>query len=247
MDNFNLRKYLVENKLTSQSKLISEYSWEEWTQVIKKKIPSDGSEEDAINKVIDDLISTAKNLQDEQHPDYSDYVGKDDLRALYKALTDYLRVEYKKNGEKEKLSIAKDIFFNQIKPNFTGGGGEGSRKSDWLIGKSAPDDSWKGFLKRHPEVKDKNLAGEVYSIMQEQNGFDDFTDEEIVSFMKAAATWTDAEDVADYFDEPASDLGRLIASYYQEESGYKNKPEQWDNYLDRLFHQTERQGDDIDD
>ena len=246
MKNFDLRKFLVENKLTSQSKLISEYSWEEWTQVIKKRIPSDGSEEDVINKVIDDLISTAKNLQDEEHPDYSDYASNDNMRALYKALADYLRVEYKKNGEKEKLSIAKDIFFKQIKPNFTGGG-EGSRSSDWSIGKSAPDDSWKGFLKRHPEVKDKNLAGEVYSIMQEQNAFEDFTDEEIVSFMKAAATWTDAEDVADYFDEPASDLGKLIASYYQEESGYEDYDDQWDNYLDYLFPQTERSGDDTDD
>ena len=103
------------------------------------------------------------------------------------------------------------------------------------------------FLKKFPEVKDNNLAGEVYSIMQEQGSFDDYDDEEIVSFMKAAATWTDAEDVADYFDEPASDLGRLIASYYQEESGYEDYDDQWDNYLDYLFDQTEREGDDIDD
>ena len=73
--------------------------------------------------------------------------------------------------------------------------------------------------------------------------FDDYEDEGIVSFMNSASTWTDAEDVANYFDEPASDLGRLIASYYQEESGYKNKPDQWDNYLDNLFHQTEREGE----
>ena len=65
--------------------------------------------------------------------------------------------------------------------------------------------------------------------------------------MKAAATWEDAEDVSDYFDEPASDLGRLIASYYQEESGYEDYDDQWDNYLDYLFDQTEREGDDIDD
>ena len=102
-------------------------------------------------------------------------------------------------------------------------------------------------MKKFPEVKDENLAGEVYRIMQEQNGFDDYDDEQIVSFMKAAATWEDAEDVADYFDEPASDLGRLIASYYQEESGYEDYDDQWDNYLDYLFDQTERQGDDIDD
>ena len=65
--------------------------------------------------------------------------------------------------------------------------------------------------------------------------------------MKAAATWEDAEDVADYFDEPASDLGRLIASYYQEESGYEGRDDKWDNYLDKLFHQTDREGEDIDD
>ena len=105
--------------------------------------------------------------------------------------------------------------------------------------------SWEDFQIKFPQVKDDNLADEVYSIMQQQNGFDsmDYDDEDIISFMNAASTWTDAEDVADYFDEPASDLGRLIASYYQEESGYKNKPDQWDNYLDNLFHQTEREGE----
>ena len=103
------------------------------------------------------------------------------------------------------------------------------------------------FLKKFPEVKDENLAGEVYSIMQEQNGFDDFDDEQIVSFMKAAATWEDAEDVADHFDEPASDIGKLIAGYYQEESGYEGFDDKWDNYLDYLFPQTERRGEDIDD
>ena len=112
---------------------------------------------------------------------------------------------------------------------------------------NSSDISWEDFQIKFPEVKDENLAGEVYSIMQEQNGFDDFEDEEIVSFMKAAATWEDAEDVSDYFDEPASDLGRLIASYYQEESGYEDYDDQWDNYLDYLFDQTEREGDDIDD
>ena len=111
---------------------------------------------------------------------------------------------------------------------------------------NSADLSWEDFQKKFPKVKDNNLAGEVYSIMQQQNGFDDYEDEDIISFMNSASTWTDAEDVANYFDEPASDLGRLIASYYQEESGYENKPDQWDNYLDRLFHQTERQGDDID-
>jgi hypothetical protein len=112
---------------------------------------------------------------------------------------------------------------------------------------NSSDLSWEDFLKKFPEVKDDNLAGEVYSIMQEQNGFDDYDDEQIVSFMKEAATWEDAEDVADYFDEPASDIGKLIAGYYQEESGYEDYDDKWDNYLDHLFPQTEREGDDIDD
>ena len=112
---------------------------------------------------------------------------------------------------------------------------------------NSSDLSWEDFQIKFPEVKDDNLAGEVYSIMQEQNGFDDYEDEEIVSFMKAAATWKDAEDVADYFDEPASDIGKLIAGYYQEESGYEGFDDKWDNYLDYLFPQTERLGDDIDD
>ena len=117
-----------------------------------------------------------------------------------------------------------------------------------LISEEAIADlSWEDFQKKFPEVKDDNLAGEVYSIMQQQNGFDDYEDEEIVSFMKAAATWEDAEDVADYFDEPASDIGKLIAGYYQEESGYEGFDDKWDNYLDYLFPQTERRGDDIDD
>ena len=117
-----------------------------------------------------------------------------------------------------------------------------------LISEEAIADlSWEDFQKKFPEVKDENLAGEVYRIMQEQDGFDSFFDEEIVDFMKEAATWEDAEDVADYFDEPASDLGRLIASYYQEESGYEDRDDQFINYLDNLFSQTERQGEDIDD
>ena len=109
--------------------------------------------------------------------------------------------------------------------------------------------SWVDFQIKFPQVKDDNLADEVYSIMQQQDAFNsmDYDDKDIISFMNAASTWTDAEDVADYFDEPASDLGRLIASYYQEESGYKNKPDQWDNYLDNLFHETEREGKNIDD
>ena len=118
-----------------------------------------------------------------------------------------------------------------------------------LLKENSANLSWENFMKKFPEVKDDNLAGEVYSIMQQQNGFDpmDYDDEDIVDFMNDAATWEDAEDVADYFDEPASDIGRLIASYYQEESGYEDYDDQWDNYLDYLFDQTERQGDDIDD
>ena len=76
---------------------------------------------------------------------------------------------------------------------------------------------------------------------------DDYDDEEIVGFINSASTWTDADDVANYFDEPASDIGKLIASYYQEESGYEGFDDKWDNYLDYLFPQTERGGDDIDD
>ena len=65
-------------------------------------------------------------------------------------------------------------------------------------------------------------------------------DEDVIEFMNAASTWTEAEDVADYFDEPASDIGKLIAGYYQEESGYEDYDDKWDNYLDYLFPQTER-------
>ena len=111
----------------------------------------------------------------------------------------------------------------------------------------AIDLSWEEFQEKFPQVKDDNLAGEVYSIMQDQGDFDGKDDEDVVEFMNAASTWTEAEDVADYFDEPASDIGRLIASYYQEESGYEDYDDQWDNYLDYLFDQTEREGDDIDD
>ena len=111
----------------------------------------------------------------------------------------------------------------------------------------AIDLSWEEFQEKFPQVKDDNLAGEVYSIMQDQGDFDGKDDEDVVEFMNAASTWTEAEDVADYFDEPASDIGRLIASYYQEESGYEDYDDKWDNYLDYLFDQTEREGDDIDD
>ena len=111
----------------------------------------------------------------------------------------------------------------------------------------AIDLSWEEFQEKFPQVKDENLAGEVYDIMQDQGSFDDMDDEDVIEFMNASSTWTEAEDVADYFDEPASDIGRLIASYYQEESGYKDYDDKWDNYLDYLFDQTEREGDDIDD
>jgi len=111
----------------------------------------------------------------------------------------------------------------------------------------AIDLSWEEFQEKFPQVKDENLAGEVYDIMQDQGSFDNMDDEDVIEFMNASSTWTEAEDVADYFDEPASDIGRLIASYYQEESGYKDYDDKWDNYLDYLFPQTEREGDDIDD
>ena len=182
MDNFNLRKFLVENKLTEQSKLISEISWSEIEKTMK--FP-EGTE------FFDGNFGQK----------YARYPGETELKRISGPTDD-----------------------------------ENSSDLDF-------DD----FLKKFPEVKDENLAGEVYSIMQEQNGFDDYDDEQIVSFMKAAATWEDAEDVSDHFDEPASDLGRLIASYYQEESGYEDYDDQWDNYSDYLFDQTEREGNDIDD
>lgn len=181
MDNFNLRKFLVENKLTEQSKLISEITWSEIEKTME--FP-EGTE----------FFSGNFGQKFAKYPD----------------------------GKWKRISGPTDD-------------------------ENSSDISWEDFQIKFPEVKDENLAGEVYSIMQEQNGFDDFEDEEIVSFMKAAATWEDAEDVSDYFDEPASDLGRLIASYYQEESGYEDYDDQWDNYLDYLFDQTEREGDDIDD
>ena len=111
----------------------------------------------------------------------------------------------------------------------------------------AIDLSWEEFQEKFPQVKDENLAGEVYDIMQDQGSFDDMDDEDVIEFMNAASTWTEAEDVADYFDEPASDIGKLIAGYYQTESGYEDYDDKWYNYLDYLFPQTEREGDDIDD
>ena len=184
MDNFDLRKYLAEYKLTNQSKLISEEFL---------FINSDG-----------------------------DKVYKDE-KGLY-----YI--------EKNPFNPGEKLYYDPDYPP--------TKMSDKKVKKSG-DLSWEDFQKKFPEVKDENLAGQVYRIMQEQDAFDSmgFDDEDLVSFMKAAATWEDAEDVADYFDEPASDLGRLIASYYQEESGYENKPDQWDNYLDDLFGQTEREGE----
>ena len=118
-----------------------------------------------------------------------------------------------------------------------------------LLKENSANLSWENFKKKFPEVKDDNLAGEVYSIMQQQNAFDpfDYDDEDIVDFMNDASTWEDAEDVSDYFNESASDIGKLIASYYQEESGYEGYDDKWDNYLDYLFPRTERRGDNIDD
>ena len=203
MDNFDLRKYLVENKLTTQSKLISE----EFLFV-----NTDGKM----------VYKDEKGLYSfKRESDPQSFEGGTGEKFYYDPDNPPTRMS-KKDFQKRFVSYEDDV--------------ENSSDLDF-------DD----FMKKFPEVKDENLAGEVYSTMQEQNGFDDFDDEEIVGFMKAAATWEDAEDVADYFDEPASDLGRLIASYYQEESGYEDYDDQWDNYLDYLFDQTERQGDDIDD
>ena len=181
MDNFDLRKYLAENKLTEQSKLISEITWSEIEKTME--FP-EGTE----------FFSGNFGQKFAKYPD----------------------------GKWKRISGPTDD-------------------------ENSSDISWEDFQIKFPEVKDENLAGEVYSIMQEQNGFDDYDDEEIVSFMNSASTWTDADDVANYFDEPASDIGKLIASYYQEESGYEGFDDKWDNYLDYLFPQTERGGDDIDD
>ena len=186
MDNFDLRKFLVENKLTEQSKLISEDKFKSWSEIERTMKFPEGTEFYAGNF----------GQKWAQYPD----------------------------GKEVRLS--------------------GPRGSD---DENSSDLDFDDFMKKFPEVKDENLAGEVYSIMQEQNGFDDYDDEQIVSFMKAAATWEDAEDVANYFDEPASDIGKLIAGYYQEESGYEGFDDKWDNYLDYLFPQTERRGEDIDD
>ena len=203
MDNFNLRKFLVENKLTTQSKLISE----EFLFV-----NTDGKM----------VYKDEKGLYSfKRESDPQSFEGGTGEKFYYdpdNPPTEMSRKEFEKryiSQEDEK--------------------------------ENSSDLSWEDFQIKFPEVKDDNLAGEVYSIMQEQDGFDNYDDEEIVGFMNAAATWDDAEDVADYFDEPASDLGRLIASYYQEESGYEDYDDQWDNYLDYLFDQTEREGDDIDD
>ena len=203
MDNFNLRKYLVENKLTTQSKLISE----EFLFV-----NTDGKM----------VYKDEKGLYSfKRESDPQSFEGGTGEKFYY-------------DPDNPPTRMSRKDFMKR----FVSYEDEEENSSDL---------SWEDFQIKFPEVKDENLAGEVYSIMQEQNGFDDYDDEEIVSFMNAASTWTDAEDVADYFDEPASDLGRLIASYYQEESGYEDYDDQWDNYLDYLFDQTEREGDDIDD
>ena len=186
MDNFDLRIFLVENKLTEQSKLISEDEYKTWSEIERTMKFPEGTE----------FYSGNYGQKWAQYPD----------------------------GREVRLS--------------------GPKSYD---DENSSDLSWEDFQIKFPEVKDDNLAGEVYSIMQEQNGFDDYDDEEIVSFMNSASTWTDADDVANYFDEPASDIGKLIASYYQEESGYEGFDDKWDNYLDYLFPQTERSGDDIDD
>ena len=182
MKPFNIKKFLVENKLTALSKLISEISWSEIEKTMK-------------------------------FPEGTEFFNGNFGQKF---------VRYPGETELKRISGPTDD-------------------------ENSSDLSWEDFQKKFPKVKDNNLAGEVYSIMQQQNGFDDYEDEGIVSFMNSASTWTDADDVANYFDEPGSDLGKLIASYYQEESGYEGFDDKWDNYLDYLFPQTERRGDDIDD
>ena len=39
MDNFDLKKYLVENKLTTQSKLISEVEFKRWSEINTDEFP----------------------------------------------------------------------------------------------------------------------------------------------------------------------------------------------------------------
>ena len=182
MKDFNIKKFLVENKLTALSKLISEISWSEIEKTMK-------------------------------FPEGTEFFNGNFGQKF---------VRYPGETELKRISGPTDD-------------------------ENSGDLSWEDFQKKFPKVKDNNLAGEVYSIMQQQNGFDDYEDEDIVSFMNSASTWENAEDVSDYFNEPASDLGKLIASYYQEESGYEGFDDKWDNYLDYLFPQTERRGDDIDD
>ena len=203
MDNFDLRKYLVENKLTNQSKLISEEFL---------FINTDGGK---VYKDEKGLYS----FKDESDP--NSFEGGTGEKFYWDPNYPPTRMS-RKDFQKNFVGYEDDV-------------------------ENSSDLSWEDFQIKFPEVKDENLAGEVYDIMQQQNGFDDYDDEQIVSFLKAAATWTDAEDVSDYFDEPASDIGKLIASYYQEESGYEDYDDQWDNYLDYLFQRTERDGDDIDD
>ena len=203
MDNFDLRKYLVENKLTTQSKLISE----EFLFV-----NTDGKM----------VYKDEKGLYSfKRESDPQSFEGGTGEKFYYDPDNPPTRMS-RKDFMKRFVSYEDDV-------------------------ENSSDLSWEDFQIKFPEVKDENLAGEVYSIMQEQNGFDDYDDEQIVSFMNSASTWTDADDVANYFDEPASDIGKLIASYYQEESGYEDYDDKWDNYLDYLFPQTERRGDDIDD
>ena len=199
MKAFDIKKFLVENKLTNQSKLISEEEFLFYN--------TDG----------DEVFKDEKGLY---------YIEKNPFNPGEK-------IYYHPNNPPTKMSK------KQWYKNFVGSG-----KIE-----NSGDLSWEDFKIKFPQVKDDNLAGEVYSIMQQQDGFDsmDYDDEDIISFMNSASTWTDADDVANYFDEPASDLGKLIASYYQEESGYEGSDDKWNNYLDYLFPQTERSGDDIDD
>ena len=51
-------------------------------------------------------------------------------------------------------------------------------QSKLISEENSSDLDFDDFMKKFPEVKDDNLAGEVYDIMQQQNGFDDYEDEE---------------------------------------------------------------------
>lgn len=118
MDNFNLRKYLTEGRLFEVN---TSEEFDEYKELISKKLPSN-LDEYVVDGVFYDIISTAKNLQDEQHKDFDDYTIRLDgspnvLRAIYVALDEYIIKQYKEKGQDEELAIAQEIF-KIIKPNF---------------------------------------------------------------------------------------------------------------------------------